>query len=90
MGNLFAYRSTDPRKLHGVKDAIGPRNDRALLELQDDARLVVCAWSDAGGYLARDKAVLRFLRDPHCLVKLASGRPGHPLYKPADLTPIRL
>jgi len=36
------------------------------------------------------KAVLGFLHKPHCLVKLKSGRPGHPLYKRADLKPIPL
>jgi len=88
--NLFAYRSTDQSALYNVADPIGPENDDWLKKLQPEAALVVCAWSDTGAYKDRDKEVLTFLKAPHCLVKLKSGRPGHPLYKRADLKPIPL
>jgi len=88
--NLFAYRSTDQSALYNVADPIGPENDDWLKKLQSEAALVVCAWSDTGAYKDRDKEVLTFLKAPHCLVKLKSGRPGHPLYKRADLKPIPL
>lgn len=88
IGNLFAYRSTDQSALYKVEDPVGPENDKWLKELQSEAALVVCAWSDTGSYKDRDREVLGFLKDPHCLVKLKSGRPGHPLYKRADLKPI--
>jgi len=90
VGNLFAYRSTDQGALHRVADPIGPENDQWLQKLQSEAALVVCAWSDTGGYKARDKQVLAFLKNPYCLVQLKSGRPGHPLYKRTDLQPIPL
>lgn len=35
----------------------------------------------------RDTEVLELLTEPKCLVKLKSGKPGHPLYKRNDLTP---
>lgn len=88
LGNLFAYRSTDQSALHAVPDPIGPANDEWLKKLQAEAALVVCAWSASGGYLGRDSAVLSYLRKPHCLVKLKSGYPGHPLYKRADIRPV--
>ena len=90
MGNLFAYRSRDPRALRTAKDPIGPENDHHLMELQSAAKTVVCAWGNRGALFDRDVQVLRFLRRPQCLVKLKSGRPGHPLYRSADLRPIPL
>lgn len=87
MGNLFAYRSTDQSALYKVSDPVGPEKDAWLKNLQSQSALVVCAWSDTGAFKNRD---LAFLGAPHCLVKLKSGRPGHPLYKRADLKPIRL
>lgn len=90
IGNLFAFRSTLPSALHKANNPIGPDNNLWLKKLQLEASLVVCAWSDIGSLNDRDKEVLAFLKEPYCLVKLKSGRPGHPLYKRADLTPIRL
>ena len=90
LGNLFAFRSRDQNALHTAPDPIGPENDYWLRSLQSQAKLVVCAWTNTGSFKGRDQAVLAFLRKPHCLVKLKSGRPGHPLYKRAELKPISL
>lgn len=90
IGNLFAYRSTDLSAIYKTLDPIGPVNDYWLQKLQDEASLVVCAWGDTGSFKNRDRDVLKFLKAPHCLVKLKSGRPGHPLYKNANLKPTPL
>lgn len=90
IGNSFAYRSTERSAIYQTTDPIGPENDAWLKKLQSEATLVVCAWSDTGGYKGRDMEVLSFLHNPYCLKKLNSGRPGHPLYKRADLIPIPL
>jgi hypothetical protein len=90
MGNLFAYRSTDPGALKQVEDPVGPENDGWLQRLQAQADLVICAWGEWGSLYGRDQVVLAGLKDPFCLVKLTSGRPGHPLYKRRDLRPIPL
>lgn len=90
IGNLFAYRSTDQSALSQVPDPIGPENDTWLKKLLSEVELVVCAWSNTGAFKNRDQAVLKFFKNPHCLVKLKSGRPGHPLYKRADLKPMPL
>lgn len=89
IANLFAYRSTDPSALKKVADPIGKDNDKHLKRLSRHAEETVCAWSNDGGYLDRDLAVLPMLRDPKCLKKLKSGRPGHPLYKSKNLEPIQ-
>lgn len=88
LGNLFAWRSTDRAGLRMTRDPIGPDNDGWLRRLQERAQLVLCAWGEHGSYLDRDAQVLKFLRDPHCLTRLRNGRPGHPLYKRADLRPL--
>ena len=90
LGNLFAYRSIDQSALHRVPDPVGPDNDAWLNRLQSRAQLVVCAWGNTGALNNRDHAVLSFLRNPHCLTKLKSGCPGHPLYKRSTLQPVSL
>lgn len=88
LGNLFAFRSTDQSALYTALDPVGPDNDIWLRTLQAEAAMVICAWSSTGSYRDRDKVVLEFLQNPHCLTKLKSGHPGHPLYKSADLQPV--
>jgi len=88
LANLFAYRSTKPSTLYTAADPVGPMNDIWLKKLQSEADLVVCAWGAIRRHQNRDKAVLSFLHEPHCLTKLKSGHPGHPLYKRSDLWPV--
>ena len=90
IANLFAYRSTDKYTLYKVSDPVGPKNDEHLKRLSSEAIVTVCAWSDDGALMNRDLSVLPLLSSPKCLVKLKSGRPGHPLYKRKDLEPIPL
>lgn len=90
LGNLFAFRSTDSSVLSRIPDPVGPENDAWLKRLGSEATMVVCAWTDVGKLQERDAAALTFLRNPHCLKVLKSGRPGHPLYKRADLLPMPL
>ncbi|MCG2582899.1 DUF1643 domain-containing protein [Massilia sp. TS11] len=87
IANLFAFRSTDPAGLRSAADPVGPRNNYWIRRLQREAALTVCAWSDLGALRGRDAEVLPWLQAPHCLERLRSGRPGHPLYKKADLLP---
>lgn len=88
IANLFGYRATDPTLLKKVEDPIGPENDRHLLDLVREAPVTVCAWSNDGGYMNRDKTVLDLVPNPYCLTILKGGHPGHPLYKKRSLTPI--
>ena len=90
IANLFAYRSTNRSALYQVPDPIGPDNDKHLRRLSKRAAVTVCAWTDDGGFMDRDLTILPLLHSPQCLVRLRSGRPGHPLYKSKELTPIPL
>ncbi len=90
MANLFAYRATDPGELRRVKDPIGPRNNRWLRQLADEASLVVAAWGNDGVYLDRSSKVRGLLPGMRCLNLNRSGEPAHPLYQRADRVPLPL
>ncbi len=90
MANLFAYRATDPGELRRVRDPVGPRNNRWLRQLADEAALVVAAWGNDGAYLDRSSKVRELLPGLHCLNLNRSGEPAHPLYQRADRRPLPL
>ena len=93
VGNSFAYRCTDQKRLLEVDDPIGPDNDRHLLEMAKAADLVVLAYGapQAKALRPRGTAVARMLA--HHGVKVTAlrlsktGRPEHTLYLPGVLTP---
>lgn len=89
MVNLFAFRSTDPRRLREAADPIGPEND-ATLRIMTEGRRVLLAWGVHGTLMGRDRAVIELLRDRE-LVTLGltkDGHPRHPLYVPGATLPI--
>lgn len=90
--NLFALRSTDPKRLRGHPDPIGPANDAAILAACRGAALVLCGWGDHGAYRGRAAAVCRLLdRNSvrlHAIGVNASGAPTHPLYVGYQRTPV--
>jgi hypothetical protein len=89
MTNLFALRSTDPRGLATVEDAVGPRNDEELRVQAFEAGLVVAAWGAHPLAVARAEAVRPLIERYHvgCLGTTRSGAPKHPLYLPKTTAP---
>lgn len=92
VGNIFAFRSTDPRGLYATGlDPIGPENDSAILDLAKSAGMVICAWGKHGALGGRGEAVLAMLRTagvtPYCLGQNGDGSPKHPLYVAYDKRP---
>lgn len=89
--NLFALRSTDPKKLYQAVDPVGPENDASILFHCLEAKRVVCAWGVHGVHMNRGNVVLKMLSDarilPEALAKTKAGIPKHPLYLKSDLTP---
>jgi len=90
--NIYAYRSTDPKKLHVVTAPIGPENERWLYDLCAQAELIIAAW---GSFKLNDDAkslageVLKCPRT-RCLRQTKPGAPPwHPLYLPKTSEPIR-
>jgi hypothetical protein len=90
IGNVRAWRETDPAKVPSDPLAVGPENDAWLQRMADEAHHVVCGWGKLAG--PRGPAVLKLIRDagkvPHALKVLGGGEPGHPLYLPANLEPV--
>ena len=86
--NLFAYRSTDPRKLGSLSadERVGPLNDAVIKETVTNLYgTVVAAWGSLTPRWARERAekvLLMLGMKVKCLRKTKDGQPGHPLYAP--------
>lgn len=95
--NLFAYRSTSPDVLTGMSRdmAVGPENDRYIVQACALAAYVICAWGNHGTLFGRADEVLKLLRErgvsPSALkINGKSGQPAHPLYLKGDARPMEL
>lgn len=95
--NLFAYCETDSKELPKDSTAIGPCNDRAILDAVSDALYIVCAWGNGSklGHTRKRAEKVRKLLKPHrgrlyCLGCNDSREPKHPLPRnPTKLTVVR-
>lgn len=103
VGNLFAYRATDPRELRSVADPIGPENTQHLIAMAGRADRIVAAWGadwmvrQGSSYYARARELRAWPRrvwellSAHgvveCLGTTRDGHPRHPLRLAAD-TPL--
>lgn len=92
--NLYALRATNPEVLLNYSgDAYGPRNDDFLARNVADCTIV--AWGAHAATLspktvARIRILAQLCRPRlFCLGTNANGSPKHPLYVPADRTPVR-
>lgn len=92
VGNAFAWRSTDPKKLKGLEDPVGPHDDLFLLRMALSAELVVCGWGNHGTLHGRGDAVRELLKSigakPKAFSVTGKRQPEHPLYLPNDSQPI--
>src|SRR5699024_7918775 len=64
--NLFAYRADTPPRLRQAAAPIGPDNDRWLLQVAEQAGIIVAAWGNDGAYLGRSAAVRSQLPAREC------------------------
>lgn len=91
IGNLFAYRSTDPSTLKIVADPKGHMNDEWLERIAAQSDIVIAAWGGHGDLHGRDAEVReQFNGRLHALRLTKHGSPAHPLYLPAHLEPFPL
>ncbi len=87
VGNLFAFRATDPKDIKrrwlAHEPVRGADNDYFLEKMCRD-RAVVVAWGNDGLLDGRDKYVLAFItpiaKSIMCLGVNRNGTPKHPLY----------
>lgn len=89
MTNLFAFRATDPKVMMAADDPVGPDNDEHLHSAASSAGVVVAAWGVHGTFGGRHRTVRDRLQNLHYLRLTKDGHPGHPLYLPANLRPVR-
>lgn len=94
VGNILGYRSTDKNGLLKVDDPIGPQNNKNILEMAKEAKMIILAYGQPPKkFWDRGKEVVGLL-DNHpnlCYLKLSqNGTPVHPLYLPANLRPIKV
>lgn len=91
MLNIFAYRSTDPKKLHRMdrRACVGRKNDKHLLRIAANGVPLVAAWGTHGALHGRHDEVLDLLHNYQlkALRITKEGCPQHPLYLPANLKP---
>jgi hypothetical protein len=87
VGNVFAYRTTDVRKLAYVADPFGPLNLGALRTLMLEAHVLVPCWGDRKKvphtlrrYIDMVEGELRVAGKPLlCFGRTRGGDPKHPL-----------
>ena len=89
MANIFAFRATEPKDMLSEVDPVGVENDRYLVELAGKVDLVIAAWGTLGVHMGRDETVRSMIDCLHYLRLTKEGYPGHPLYLPKDLRPIK-
>ena len=87
VGNIFAYRSTDPAHLYTINDPVGIENDKWIEMMAEHSDLTVGAWGNHGHLNDRYKEVLNRINNVYCLKKTKSGQPSHPLYLAKKLKP---
>ncbi len=98
MGNLFGFRSTDPKGLRTADDPVGPPNAEYLEQIVRDADRVLVAWGACNVSRAvRERAsaqatIVCELARKHgktlyALRETKDGHPYHPLYLRGDLEP---
>jgi len=88
MMNLFAYVSTDPKKLVTSGEDLS-NNNRMLIETAIDAELIVFCWGCFKQAKERAKDIIELFPKGHIIRRTKSGNPEHPLYLPGNLKPIK-
>jgi hypothetical protein len=84
VGNLYAFRSRDPKRLKHTDDPIGPKNKTHIQRLLGLTKKIIYAW----GNNEKEPCWLRELVDtPYCIDISKKGVPKHPLYLKSDLQP---
>lgn len=94
VGNTFAYRATDKKRLRLIADPVGPDNDKHLIAMAKLAAIVIFAYGQPGHKTlkARGALLAKIFIDrgikPHVLKLSNDGTPCHPLYLRETLKPV--
>jgi hypothetical protein len=84
VGNLYAFRSTDPKALKHTEDPIGEENIATVQTLIGLTDKVVYAW---GNNQKEPEWLCNLVETPYCIDISKKGIPKHPLYLKSNLQP---
>jgi hypothetical protein len=84
VGNLYAFRSTDPKGLNSAEDPVGPENITHIQTLIGLVDKVVYAW---GNERKEPEWLKKIVTNPYCIDISKKRIPKHPLYLKKCLTP---
>lgn len=89
VGNLFAYRTKEPKILKGYfkagGDIIGPENMQHIKAMSIECRAVVFAWGTSGSLNNQDTKIVSMFPNAMCIKRTKKGFPIHPLYQDGSL-----
>jgi hypothetical protein len=84
VGNLYAFRSTDPKALKSVENPIGDDNITHIQRMISLTTMVVYAW---GNNQKEPEWLYTLVSTPYCIDTSIKNIPKHPLYLKGDLQP---
>jgi hypothetical protein len=84
VGNLFAFRSTDPKALKYVTDPTGEDNIQHIQAMVGLVDKIIYAW---GNNQKEPKWLSELVPTPYCIDISKKGVPKHPLYLKKDIHP---
>jgi hypothetical protein len=84
VGNLYGFRSTDPKGLNSVVDPVGSENIENIKALIGIVDKVVYAW---GNERKEPEWLKACVATPYCIEISKKGIPKHPLYLKKKLQP---
>ena len=84
MGNLYAFRSTNPRSLRYTDNPIGKDNIQHIQSLIGLVERVIYAW---GNKKKEPDWLYSLVDSPYCIDVSKKGIPKHPLYLKSELKP---
>lgn len=84
VGNLFAYRCTDPKGLKHALNPIGENNINHIQKLVGQVDKVIYAW---GNNNIEPTWLRDIVQTPYCIDVSKKNIPKHPLYLKGDLQP---
>jgi hypothetical protein len=94
VGNTFAYRATDKKRLSAIADPVDPENDKHLIEMAKLAGIVIFAYGQPGHRrlqaqgLRLAKVLIEKGVKPYVLKLSKNGTPCHPLYLRKTCEPV--
>ena len=94
VGNLFAFRATNPKIITKINDPIGSLNICHLAEMSNNVQSIICAWGNSSIVSCLMKKFPNYMpllavnKKLHYLELSNDGTPKHPLYLKGDLKPM--